>query len=305
MQLKAETRHLVEKHAQRLLRPAEIFFCAVLSVVVFGLVHKSRCSYLRYDNSSMANALALIVALFVLLVFLVARTKYTTHRPVRSWCSMAVILPCTFFVALVLGDRYWWKSLMSVYTWPDMAGYVNIDPDRDRGQSFMDAGTVYFHDGAYVLKTHSIAFRNGRTYCVAPIVRAAPNATHLQTENGFAMPRSGSVDFWAVGVDCCGEKGSEFHCGDAGSTYARAGLRALDEIDRSMFLLGVQEWSATTGLPVKHPLFFQWIMDPIGHREELLATAETVFTGRLVECFFISLIAIFAVHVLLQRLRVN
>lgn len=36
-----------------------------------------------------------------------------------------------------------------------------------------------------------------------------------------------------------------------------------------MYVLGVQEWSATTGLPVRHPLFFTWVRDPIVHAESL------------------------------------
>jgi len=305
MQLKAETRHLVEKHLKRALHPWEIVLSALLSVATFAITYRCRCSEMRYVNEGNGLAIVLLVAVVVLVVALAAVQKYRLHKPCRSWVSLAVVLPCSYALGLFFGEQYWNKALIGAYTWNDMATYVNIDPARDRGQSFMDAGTVYFRDGAYVLKSHSIAFRNGHVYCVAPIVRADPNATHLKKVNGFALPQSGTVDFWAVGVDCCGEEGNEFHCADADSPYARSGVRALDEMARSMYLLGVQEWSATTGLPVRHPLFFSWVLDPIAHPEGIIEDGEKLFLQRLGCCFFASLFAGYFIHILLQKLRVN
>jgi len=305
MQLKAETRHLVEKHLKRALHPWEILLCALLPVATFAITYKCRCSEMRYRDEGTGLAIILVLAGLVLLVALAGVQKYRLHKPCRSWVTVAIALPCAYALGLFFGERYWGKALVSAYTWPDMATYVNIDPARDRGQSIMDAGSVYFRDGAYILKTHSIAFRNGHVYCVAPIVRADPNATHLQKVNGFALPQSGTVDFWAVGVDCCGEEGNEFHCADADSAYARSGMRALDENARSMYLLGVQEWSATTGLPVRHPLFFSWVIDPIAHPEGIIEDGHKLFLERVGYCFFTSFFAAYFIHILLQKLRVN
>merc|ERR1719210_2377562 len=103
---------------------------------------------------------------------------------------------------------------MSYYHYKDMTSYVNVDPSVDWGQSFMDSGAIYFKDGSFVLTNKSLAFHNGATFCVAPIVRedlkyhGGPGG--LETVSGFSVPRSGTVDFWAVGTGCCGADGEDF-----------------------------------------------------------------------------------------------
>lgn len=309
MKLQAETRHLLEKKVKRALHPLEICGSAVISVFTYALVYQCVCSEARYNAAALAGVgLAAGFAISTTVVTL-AVTRYRSHQPSRAWIALAFCVSASFAGAYITGGRYWDRHLASLYTWDDMASYVNIDPFSDKGQSFMDAGAVYFKDGSYVLKSHAIAFRNGRTYCVAPIVRAPSpterNATKQTLVNGFELPRSGSVDFWAVGIDCCGPKGEFFTCGDATSRIARSGLRALDDMSRPMYVLGIQEWSATTGLPVKHPLFFTWVKDPISHAENLLAESKGVFITGLLHCFGLSLIAAFAIHTFLQRLRVS
>eukprot|EP00405_Crypthecodinium_cohnii_P006493 CAMPEP_0194778874 /NCGR_PEP_ID=MMETSP0323_2-20130528/69438_1 /TAXON_ID=2866 ORGANISM="Crypthecodinium cohnii, Strain Seligo" /NCGR_SAMPLE_ID=MMETSP0323_2 /ASSEMBLY_ACC=CAM_ASM_000346 /LENGTH=171 /DNA_ID=CAMNT_0039716261 /DNA_START=119 /DNA_END=631 /DNA_ORIENTATION=- len=165
-----------------------------------------------------------------------------------------------------------------------MASYLNIDPETDKGQSYMDAGTVYFKDGSHVLRSHGVSFHNGEMYCVAPIV--------MGNEAGsFTTPRSGTVDFWAVGKNCCGISGADFSCGDSLSGMAHSGLRSLDERSRSMYLLGVQEWSATNGIPVKHPLFFEWVKDPVSYIDELQVNGSIDFVYGTAMSFFLSLVA--------------
>merc|ERR1719444_56688 len=99
-------------------------------------------------------------------------------------------------------------------------------------------------------------------------------------------------------MDCCTER--SIYCDDSKSLVARSGLRILDETSRSMYLLGVQEWSATTGLPVRHPLFFTWVIDPVSYPQELISTSDDVFWARLCYCFFVSLVFAFVLHIVLQ-----
>lgn len=306
MRINAETNHLVQKHLRQAIQPLEIFACTAASTATFAAVHYCCCSGLRYRDS--ATSMLGIVAFFLLCLMLIATAtiKYRSHRPARSWISLALCMSAAFATAYILGDKFWWRSLVQYYTWRDMANYVNIDPEGDNGQSFMDAGTVYFKEGSYVLKDHTIAFRNGLTYCVAPIVRAADqNRTNPQAVNGFVMPRSGTVDFWAVGTDCCGKASGGFRCVDAESKVARSGLRVLDDVSRSMYLLGVQEWSAMTGLPVRHPLFFSWVKDPIMHAENLLAQSSDRLALFVTYCFLLSLGAAFFLHTLLQSINIH
>eukprot|EP00419_Tripos_fusus_P056759 CAMPEP_0172928216 /NCGR_PEP_ID=MMETSP1075-20121228/217864_1 /TAXON_ID=2916 /ORGANISM="Ceratium fusus, Strain PA161109" /LENGTH=211 /DNA_ID=CAMNT_0013789495 /DNA_START=653 /DNA_END=1288 /DNA_ORIENTATION=- len=200
-----------------------------------------------------------------------------------------------------LGDRYWYEHTVNYYNVKGMASYINIDPATDKGESYMDAGIMYFKEDSRVRKETAVAFRNGMTYCVAPIMR------HVQESKpggGPVAPPSGTVDFWAVGVDCCGKKGETFTCGEVGTSLARSGLRLMDGTARSMFLLGVQEWSAGTGLPVRHPVFFHWVADPIITLEGIVSAAWEDLWLRLFGCFVGSLITAFVLHLGLQKLRI-
>lgn len=308
MKLSAETKHLVQKQLRSALRTADILAGALVATIVFATAYSCSCFGIRYTDKGLST-----VGLVVCLVLSVAATagtaaKIRARQPCRSWIAASVCIWCGFLLGRWLGDRYWWQSMAQYYTWKDMASYVNIDPDLDKGRSYMDAGTVYFKEGSYVLENHTVAFRNGATFCVAPIVRAAEHpvtgAEAPRTVNGFALPRSGTVDFWAVGTDCCGSDGAFFKCGDTRSMIARSGLRVLDETSRAMYQLATQEWSASTGLPVRHPLFFTWVKDPISFAESLQAGSALAFASRVTFCLFGSLGVSVGLHGFLRNMRI-
>ncbi|CAK0824554.1 unnamed protein product, partial [Prorocentrum cordatum] len=60
----------------------------------------------------------------------------------------------------------------------------------------------------------------------------------------FHLPESGSVDFWAVGMDCCNQTSGEFWCGQVSNPRARAGMRMLRDDSRPFYALAVQVWAA-------------------------------------------------------------
>merc|ERR1719473_1235451 len=145
--------------------------------------------------------------------------------------------------------------------------YVNIDPAADKGGAYTDAGEVYFKEGSRVDTERATAFRSNDVFCVAPIVRDEATASGGAPANG-ASASSTSVDWWAVGTNCCQPpQGELFKCG-AGNAQSRSGLRLLDSARRPMFKLAVDEWVAEYGVQAKHPLFFEWVKDP---RAELAA----------------------------------
>merc|ERR1719464_2253893 len=77
--------------------------------------------------------------------------------------------------------------------------------------AYADAGKLYFAETSDVDTSRVLGHKDGRRYCVAPII-----------DRGTAQARK--VSFWAIGLDCCGIR-SRFECGDAGSK-ARGGARA-------------------------------------------------------------------------------
>jgi len=301
MKFSAETNHLLEKRLRQVLQPLEILLCAVVTSLEFWIVYWSRCFSLRYTDPPTAWLLVLWCLIACIALTLVAAMKYRSGKKSRAWIAIALTMWAGLVCGYSLGDRYWYEHTVNYYNVKGMASYINIDPATDKGESYMDAGIMYFKEDSRVRKETAVAFRNGMTYCVAPIMR------HVQESKpggGPVAPPSGTVDFWAVGVDCCGKKGETFTCGEVGTSLARSGLRLMDGTARSMFLLGVQEWSAGTGLPVRHPVFFHWVVDPITTLEGIMNAAWEDLWLRLFGCFVGSLIMAFVLHLGLQKLRV-
>merc|ERR1719420_2899893 len=188
-------------------------------------------------------------------------------RPARTYAALGLCSLVATILAWILGDGNYWQYMATYYNIQDLDTYVNVDPSTERGQSFMDGGQVYFKESSYVAVENANAFQNNGIYCVAPIVRQPlanqGSAQEVDVQGTFAMPASGTFDFWAVGINCCDPTGLAFKCADVGNKMARAGLRVIRDDQRAFFYMAVQEWAAKYGLPTKHPLFFYWVVDPL------------------------------------------
>merc|ERR1719189_475788 len=102
---------------------------------------------------------------------------------------------------------------------------------------------------------YAMSFRNTDLYCVAPVARRLANGS---------LPRLLNYDFWAVGINCCSEDGSGFHCGQHyNDKGAHAGLRLMRDEQRPFFRLAVQQALAAHNIKATHPIFLHWVADPI------------------------------------------
>lgn len=177
---------------------------------------------------------------------------------------MAILLTGGTFFGITNGDYLYWTHMWQFYQFHKMNPYVNVDPSKAKGESIMDAGQVYFKEGSFVATEEAIAYEMKDIYCAAPIVRQPLTNNDMQTGGSpVATPYSGTIDFWAVGVNCCMPSGERFRCFDTGNSLARSGLRLLRDDLRPFFKLAVEEWSSQYNMPVKHPLFFYWMNDPL------------------------------------------
>lgn len=313
--LQEEAHHLLHRKHKREQQPLEACIGACLATLLFADVFLALVFSLRYQSYMAALIIGpVLCGLLCVALAVVGYIRFRRGAPARALFIMAFAAFGGTLTGYIVGERVWWKYTVNYYNYEDMASYVNVDPGVDVGQSFMDAGTIYFKEESYVLTRKALAFHNGATYCVAPIVRqpvqmlpGQSNPFVLQTVTGYAPPKAGTLDWWAVGTNCCGTTGTDqpFTCGDTESQLARSGLRLLNNEERAMYLLAVQQWSASTGLPVRHPIFFKWVKDPVADMQNYYDQAWYNFFLMLLAVFFIGLIICFVLMIILSRLRIR
>eukprot|EP00933_Yihiella_yeosuensis_P072610 TRINITY_DN81050_c0_g1_i1.p1 TRINITY_DN81050_c0_g1~~TRINITY_DN81050_c0_g1_i1.p1 ORF type:complete len:357 (-),score=46.62 TRINITY_DN81050_c0_g1_i1:34-1074(-) len=306
MKLSAEHNALLQKQVKQNLAPLQIAGSTFLSCATFCVAYTLNCAKLRHDTPVIP-----MIGIFLLAIIAVGSTfqgysRYKERRPCRTWIVTAISLWAGLMTGCVIGSNYWYMYTAKYFEWKDMASYVDINPSQDKATPFMDAGTLYFKDGTQILDKKALAFRNGYTYCIAPVyldsLLPLGNETKSQlTPSGFVIPRSGTVDFWAVGTNCCGTSGTPFTCGAVKNPMARSALRVLDEQNRLMYQLAVQEYAATTGLPVKRPMFLYWVEDPLVEMDKYSDTAANGLWINLLMYFFGALLGSYFLHSVLRH----
>jgi hypothetical protein len=196
-------------------------------------------------------------------------TERNSYEP--NWYKFtALVMLLAFSIAVSIGYANYWYNTMIFYNWQRLKIYPNVDPSKELGQNLMDAGTVYFAEGSTIDVGQSWHFMSDRAwhgvhkYCVAPIVKGG-------------APSSGSFDFWAIGMDCCSSSSSDYRCGEFDNGLARSGLRLMDGISRPFYALAVKQAMAQYGLKSNHPVFFEWVQDPLQHVTKYADWGNNVF----------------------------
>merc|ERR1719324_2031423 len=176
------------------------------------------------------------------------RTKKRDRDPMwYTFATLALLLAVV--LAAVFGDMNFWYNMQPFYDIENLNTYPSVNPAREKGQQLMDAGRVYFADGAALDMQKAMGFKNLDLYCVAPIVHG--------------QEQLASYDFWAVGLNCCSGVSSDFRCGEFNNPHARSGLRLMRDDQRPFFRLAVQQAEAAYNIKATHPLFFYWMQDPV------------------------------------------
>lgn len=292
-ELRGELTELVRKRERQAFNPLTVAICSFFPPILFGHIFRVLAFGLRFRRPLFAWLVG--PGLGVLLLCLPA-TRLATHRRhgrlQRGWVTLATLSGIALVSSILAADSSYRWFTSSYYTYQDAASYTNVDPSKDKGQTYMDAGQIYFKESTQVLTQKATAFQSGAVYCVAPIVsqpissQDEPNSQ--QPGNSLTLPDSGTVDFWAVGQDCCEPSGQQFKCGQVDNPRARAGIRALRDDLRPFYTMAVQEWSAQMGLPTKHPLFFHWVEDPLLQVDEYMRNADKMYVRNVVTYIFIN-----------------
>lgn len=228
-----------------------ILFCLVSGIWIVDVAYKERNQML-------------VIALCFLLVCVIFGAK-----AIQTWMAgkqgdeewypaWYLFLFFSTLLAWIVGFRWgqynFLTNLRPFHDLENLNSYANADVNLDVGETLMDAGTIFFKPGTHIDFSHSMSFKNKRTFCVAPLIL------------GFQQPES--YDFWVAGSDCCeggaGPGTGKFQCGQYDNPKARAGLRVMEDLDRSFYRLAVEQATSKYRIRAKHPLFFYWMEDPVG-----------------------------------------
>merc|ERR1719188_1266498 len=173
-----------------------------------------------------------------------------------------------WIAGLLLGDANF-STMTSYYEYTGLNFPKKVDPRDVPGSQYLDAGGIYFAEGASVNQSLSLGFKDGTTYCVAPIT--------------FGGDKSASYDFWAVGTDCCVPlPPATFWCGTT-DTKAVAGLRFTgDEETKNKYKLGIQQAMAEYHIMAQEPILFTMTKDPLKELEAIKSGVHSSFVAWLV-----------------------
>jgi len=189
-------------------------------------------------------------------------------------------------LGLFVGWMNWNMNLAPYYFITSLKFYENVDVKETRGLSAMDAGRLTFVPGTVLDTGKSMGFRQKDMYCVAPVVPTA----------GANLAR---YDFWAVGVNCCSDHASDFHCGEYNNMNARSGVRLFRDDELPWFQLALKQAEATHGIHSQHPVFLTWLEDPsAGVNDDVNRSLQWYFTGITMHAAFQILLVIGAMGTL-------
>lgn len=284
---RAEAHELLRKKEHKTpWQPIPVVLGAACPVVLFAWVYYCCFSGLRFYHPERAALLGFGPALAAcVVVSLKTRQSLRAVAPARGPFALAACLWVALALAALGGEENYRWHMLSYYQFQDLAAYTNIDPSLDKGQSYMDAGQVYFREDSRVATEQMVVFRSDGVYCAAPIISQPivnqDGEEQVEQDGPFKVSKSYTVDFWAVGMDCCDQETKVFTCGAVPDNAARAGIRLLRDDIRPFYLLAVQQWAArlcpvddntaegrAQAAPLicpqaRHPLFFHWVRDPL------------------------------------------
>mmetsp|Transcript_44212 Transcript_44212/g.127753 ORF Transcript_44212/g.127753 Transcript_44212/m.127753 type:complete len:280 (-) Transcript_44212:84-923(-) len=185
-------------------------------------------------------------ATLMLIAFGASASVVGIHAAEDHRCSVYLLGFCSaaWCLATSLGLLSQELALSEYWRLRETNSYANVLP-TERAAGFADAGKVSFADGATLDVSKAIGFKDASTYCVAPVVDTLQGAF---------------VQFWAVGVDCCPERGG-FTCDDAWNPLARSGVVVQDASGEYAAAIKMAEAAYSIASADKH-LLVRWVVDP-------------------------------------------
>lgn len=196
------------------------------------------------------------------------------------WWPISRLGVCVLGVVLgtIIGSHLWSEHFLPYAQLRRLQAYQEVNPDIATAVRLEDAGLVLFNSTATVSRLGAGCHKNGRTYCVAPIVGTSASKPHQ--------------DLFMVGVDCCSCPG-EFRCGDWSKPAALGGMRVVDAQETEFFRYAAEDWSAAHNVGLgKSSLFLQWVTDPLAEHQAMYTSGQRLLCLALLAgpIFFLVLV---------------
>lgn len=252
------------------------------------------CLQFQLSASLVAVAAAVLSGL---MAFIGLATRGAAPLALGLLCLSAVSI--SFGVGLYVSETWTEEYFHIVHG----ATYENRSADS-HARKLADASVLIFDRDVGVDVDQAIGYRNsGQTFCVAPVVSRPSISLHgrqgdedeakadtpppalsprpdarrhgmpsqlLLAANG-QRSRSRDVQFWAVGMGCCGD-GSDFHCGRALSPKAHSAIVLANQADG--YKQAVRMALPIHGLTSAHgAIFVRWVESPTRFQLDLLKSA--------------------------------
>jgi len=249
----------------------------LLPWVVFVFMVLTWCSIRHYSSD-----LATIITLFVFGACTVMLFRWSSGAgkavpnllPLSVLCLLAVAAgtACGLYGWNHQWRQWWWFSTGGVYDETSAATPALAREDasvisfiRPGSSSSSASGWNY----TSVAVSMSAGFVHDHVYCVAPVLNADMASGALIT-----------VNYWAIGVDCCSQGGGSFTCDDSMDATAQTGVVMLrggypcPSCNNDLFALAVSKAEALHGLVSSNEaLLVRWVSNATSLEDTYLEKA--------------------------------
>lgn len=238
-----------------------VMIALLLPWCIFAGVFALASFWMRFSRPVLAYSMlaALFLGGVLVPILLMANgQKKKFAEPLSYQPTWYIFLSVTCLVAFIFGwmagDQNYIGFMHPYYSLTYLARYDDIDTNVATGQQVMDGGRITFKNTTALDLGHSMGFKNHDVFCVAPIITKSSLAGRTTNQ----LP---TVDFWAVGENCCSGVQADFHCKGFADPAANGAIRLMgnQEEARALYRLAVQQAEATYKLTATHPLFFEWV----------------------------------------------
>lgn len=250
---------------------------ACLVVLCLAAEYATICGLASFLLGPMAVLLSVVLLLAQVML---AAALLNLRHPSVPW--LVLLWLATAAVAAVVGAGNYFGSYAPYAT--AMAGrrYDAVDVASAKASAYLDAGLISFTADAVLDDSLSVGARGmGSTYCAAPILSKSAAAASTAQEQ--------EVQFWAIGTDCCGHRGT-FSCGDAAVPTTHGGVAWREPSEDSAltgplaaqhherYMAAVNAACAVYGLrTAEEPILLYWLEQPEAAAREWLRRSMLVW----------------------------